>query len=380
MRVRDGVERGPSMPSMRCARPRGTATPRSAAVRSPPACCIQCREGHPGRGDGARRARADRWPRGRSTGPTTVHGHQLVWSGELDPRGRSSTRSTTRPGAERVGGRRSPSGTWPSGMAGGELGRVRGLTAASLELRTQLGRVMPTDEMPAVDHHGVPGSDRRCARHGGAREGGGRGEGDPIVVSFSSGSSASSSSLSGDAASALPHLRRANERFGRLRARAGQRVDLGDLLEALVAAGELDEADAILAREEPRASVLERASALAIFARCRALVLGGARRPRGSVRELRAGARRACPHRRPVPARPDAARARPHPAPREEARRGPPDARGRAGSLRSARRPALGRADARRAGAHRRPCSVARRPDRSRAPHRSARRRGPDEQ
>ena len=50
------------------------------------------------------------------------------------------------------------------------------------------------------------------------------------------------------------------------------RLELGDLLETLVATGELDEADDVLALEEPRASTLDRAWALAILARCRALL------------------------------------------------------------------------------------------------------------
>jgi hypothetical protein len=53
----------------------------------------------------------------------------------------------------------------------------------------------------------------------------------------------------------------------------GVRLDLGDLLEALAAGGELDEADEVLATWEPRAAALDRAWALAILARCRALLL-----------------------------------------------------------------------------------------------------------
>ena len=52
-----------------------------------------------------------------------------------------------------------------------------------------------------------------------------------------------------------------------------QRLELGDLLEALIAVGELDEADEILATWEARAGALDRAWALAILARCRALLL-----------------------------------------------------------------------------------------------------------
>jgi DNA-binding CsgD family transcriptional regulator len=51
------------------------------------------------------------------------------------------------------------------------------------------------------------------------------------------------------------------------------RLELGDLLEALIATGELDEAEAILAVWEGRAAGLDRAWALAILARCRGLLL-----------------------------------------------------------------------------------------------------------
>ena len=52
-----------------------------------------------------------------------------------------------------------------------------------------------------------------------------------------------------------------------------QRLELGDLLEALITVGELDEAGEILATWEERAAALDRAWALAILARCRGLLL-----------------------------------------------------------------------------------------------------------
>ena len=51
------------------------------------------------------------------------------------------------------------------------------------------------------------------------------------------------------------------------------RLELGDLLEALIAVGELDEADDVLATCQRRAEALDRAWALAILARCRGLLL-----------------------------------------------------------------------------------------------------------
>ena len=52
-----------------------------------------------------------------------------------------------------------------------------------------------------------------------------------------------------------------------------QRIELGDLLEALISIGELDEAEDVLSTWEPRARAVDRAWALAILARCRGLLL-----------------------------------------------------------------------------------------------------------
>ena len=52
-----------------------------------------------------------------------------------------------------------------------------------------------------------------------------------------------------------------------------QRLELGDFLEALVAAGELDRADEVIATWQERTQKLDRASTLAILARSRGLLL-----------------------------------------------------------------------------------------------------------
>ena len=77
----------------------------------------------------------------------------------------------------------------------------------------------------------------------------------------------------GDAVAALVHLRRAYELRNAFMLEPGQRIELGDLLEALIAVGELDEADDVLTTWEPRARAVDRAWALAILARCRGLLL-----------------------------------------------------------------------------------------------------------
>ena len=75
-----------------------------------------------------------------------------------------------------------------------------------------------------------------------------------------------------NAEAALPHLRRSYEIRDAFMLEPAQRVELGDLLEALIQTGELDEADAILEEWDPRAAAVDRAWALAILARCRGLL------------------------------------------------------------------------------------------------------------
>ena len=77
----------------------------------------------------------------------------------------------------------------------------------------------------------------------------------------------------GDPAAALPHLRAARaarEAVGH--GEPGQMWELPDLLDALVAVGEVDEAEAITADWERRARMLDRAWALALSGRTRAAV------------------------------------------------------------------------------------------------------------
>jgi DNA-binding CsgD family transcriptional regulator len=78
----------------------------------------------------------------------------------------------------------------------------------------------------------------------------------------------------GEPVAALEYLRRGWEiRDSAMLFEPGHRFELADTLEALVAAGELDEAEARLGPWEERASNLDRSWALSITARCRAMVL-----------------------------------------------------------------------------------------------------------
>jgi DNA-binding CsgD family transcriptional regulator len=77
-----------------------------------------------------------------------------------------------------------------------------------------------------------------------------------------------------DPAAALDHLRPAWEIYDELGYfEPGHRLELADTLEALIAVGELDEAERRLVPWEERARALDRAWAIAITARCRARLL-----------------------------------------------------------------------------------------------------------
>jgi DNA-binding CsgD family transcriptional regulator len=142
-----------------------------------------------------------------------------------------------------------------------------------LDLRTQLGRVIPPHEFPAAviaAHRGRIGDARARSQQAVARaeaEGIGIGQsGHSWVLGFVELST-------GDAAAALPYLRRSYELRNAFMLEPAQRLELGDLLEALIALGELDEADEVLVTWQERAAALDRAWALAILARCRGLLL-----------------------------------------------------------------------------------------------------------
>ena len=94
----------------------------------------------------------------------------------------------------------------------------------------------------------------------------------------------------GDPAAALEYLERAWEIRDSVRVlEPGHRLDLADTLEALIAVGELAEAERKLVPWEERARALDRSWALAITARCRALLLAA----RGDLAGAQAGFERA---------------------------------------------------------------------------------------
>jgi DNA-binding CsgD family transcriptional regulator len=146
-------------------------------------------------------------------------------------------------------------------------------STASLDLWTQLGRVIPPYEFPAAivaAHRGQVDEARARSQRAVARA---EAEGIGIAQSGHSWVLGFVELSAGDAAAALPYLRRSYELRNAFMLEPAQRVELGDLLEALIAVGELDEADGILATWQERADALDRAWALAILARGRGLLL-----------------------------------------------------------------------------------------------------------
>ena len=94
----------------------------------------------------------------------------------------------------------------------------------------------------------------------------------------------------GDPAAALENLERSWELRDSVRVlEPGHRLDLADTLEALIAVGELAEAERKLVPWEQRARTLDRSWALAITARCRALLLAA----QGDLAGAQAGFERA---------------------------------------------------------------------------------------
>jgi len=213
------------------------------------------------------------WP--LDDGPTWIYGWQLCWSADVD-----RARDLFQEVLSVVKARNDPAGEadalWYLSLLESRAGNwdeADRYTTDSLDLWTQLDRVIPPTEFPAAiiaAHRGRIDEARARSQRAVARaeaEGIGIGQsGHSWVLGFIE--------LSlGDANAALVHLRRSYELRNAFMLEPAQRLELGDLLEALIAVGKLDESDDILATWEARADALDRAWALAILARCRALLL-----------------------------------------------------------------------------------------------------------
>ena len=145
--------------------------------------------------------------------------------------------------------------------------------ADSFDVRTQLGQVMPGDGFPVAliaAHRGRVDEARAAAERDLADA-----EAMDIRISVS-GSAWILGFLElslGDPGAALSQLGRSYELRSDFMLEPGQRLELGDFLEALVGVGELDRADEVLATWQERAERLGRASTLAILGRSRGLLL-----------------------------------------------------------------------------------------------------------
>jgi DNA-binding CsgD family transcriptional regulator len=230
--------------------------------------------------------RLTEWP--IAAGPTESFCHQLVWKAELDPARPllleilDARRARSEPHGEAqalwgLGFLEWRAGNWEQGHR---------YATEALELRMQLGHVTPPDEFPAaiIDAHRGRVDDARRRAEAAMRRAGAAGieigqSGHGWVLGFVE--------LSlGNPAAALGHLRPSYEVRDTFMREPAMRVELGDLLEALIATGELDEAEAILPAWEDRARALDRAWSRAVLHRCRGLLLAARGDLDGAFREF----------------------------------------------------------------------------------------------
>jgi DNA-binding CsgD family transcriptional regulator len=213
------------------------------------------------------------WP--LDDGPTWVYGWQLCWSADLD-RARELLQEVLSVVRARNDFAGEADALWYLSLLetrAANWEEADRYTTASLDLWTQLGRVIPPHEFPAAiiaAHRGRIDEARARSQRAVAQaqaEGIGIGEsGHSWVLGFVELSA-------GDTETALVYLRHAYELRNAFMLEPAQRLELGDFLEALIAVGELEEADEVLAAWEPRARALDRAWALALLGRCRGLLL-----------------------------------------------------------------------------------------------------------
>jgi DNA-binding CsgD family transcriptional regulator len=212
------------------------------------------------------------WP--LTDGPTALHCYELACSVDLDQARtsllelRDARRAQNDAGGE----------TWPLWWLAllewraGNWDQAELYATESLDLVMQLGSVSHHNEFPGAviaAHKGLVADARARAHRSIAR-------GDAAGVEYEHadhGWVLGFIELSlGDANAALVHLRRSYEVRNAIMLEPALRHELGDLLEALIAVGELDEAEQVLATWQERAAAVDRAWTLAILARCRALL------------------------------------------------------------------------------------------------------------
>jgi DNA-binding CsgD family transcriptional regulator len=209
-------------------------------------------------------------------GPTWAFCHQLWWSGEVD-----SARPVLHEFREALKARDDPEeaiALWHLTFLEWRAGNWE-LAARHLfdshSLTTQAGRVAmwPAQESPSTAlaaHRGEIAAARVAAENAVAEA---QAAGIAIAESGHRWVLGFIELSLGNAALALEHLRRSYEVRETFVSEPAMRLELADTLEALITVGELDEAEQILLPWEERARALDRAWALALCARCRALLL-----------------------------------------------------------------------------------------------------------
>jgi DNA-binding CsgD family transcriptional regulator len=213
------------------------------------------------------------WP--LDAGPAWTWAHQLYWSGDVE-RARELFQELLSAVGVRNDPRREADALWFLSHVEWRAGNwevAARYASDSLDLLSQIGRLAPELRFPAAviaAHQGRIDDARANAEQAGA---GAEVEGSGLDRSLYAGLLGFIELSAGDASAALPHLRSAYELRNVFMLEPGMRLELADLLEALIAVGELSEADEVLTTWQERADTLDRAWALAILARGRGLLL-----------------------------------------------------------------------------------------------------------
>ncbi|HYM97795.1 MAG TPA: AAA family ATPase [Candidatus Sulfotelmatobacter sp.] len=203
--------------------------------------------------------------------------YQLIWSGRLDDARRVLERWLAELAA--ADDRRQEEALWYLSMLELRAGNWRLAArhaATSLAIRAEFGieGSQPIAELPAAmvaAHSGMVEEARRLSTRALARA---EAEGVRIAESGHRAVLGFIELSLGEPEKALQYLRKGWEiRDTAMLLEPGHRFELADTLEALIAVGDLREAEEKLSRWEERARALDRSWALAITARCRALLL-----------------------------------------------------------------------------------------------------------
>src|SRR5262245_31163293 len=219
----------------------------------------------------ARERSLPQWP--LADAATWIFTHQLVWSGELE-----QARHLLQEWLEGLKDRDEPERASPLWYLSILEWRAVNWEAAaryaanSLALREQVGRDSPPARWPNAIIAAHRGEVDAARAHAGRALAAAEAADNRVAQSGQHWVLGFIELSLGNPATALEHLTPAHELRDAYLLEPGMRVELADVLEALIAVGRLDDADRILVRWEERAGALDRAWALAILARCRSLL------------------------------------------------------------------------------------------------------------